>query len=330
MDLVAQYLKYIESLTGTTPTIKAMEPAVFGRLPLYLRGYYQLVLSSLFGHRLFLAIQNSDAESSTPSEYARHCDVLCEILNEEVALVLPGITFYGRQQLVRLGVPFVVPHRQAFLPPRMVDLREGFPRTPEKGTVRLAAAAQVVLLRDLLGKPIGTFSLRELAADLGYSAMTLSTVRSELEVLGLCATDQKGRSSHLVFQAKGRALWEKAEPHLRNPVRARHWVRRLHGNRKALKAGLTALAAATLVSDDPIPTFAMKAADFRAQLEKGNLVGCQGPEDATERIESWIYDPQLLSHGPAVDTLSLYLSLRNTHDERVAGAVKRLIEEMPW
>jgi DNA-binding MarR family transcriptional regulator len=194
----------------------------------------------------------------------------------------------------------------------------------------MAAPAQVVLLRHLLGKPTGELSLRELAAELGYSPMTLSTVRAELEELGLCATDQKGRSSHLVFPAKGRALWEKAELHLRSPVRTRHWVKDLQEKKKVLKAGLTALAAVSLVSDDSFPTFAMKAPDFRSQLEKGDLIVCQGLEDATEQIECWTYDPHLLSDGPEVDILSLYLSLRDTHDERVAGAIKHLLKEMPW
>ena len=59
-------------------------------------------------------------------------------------------------------------------------------------------------------------------------------------------------------------------------------------------------------------------------------MGCCGSEDARARVECWTYDPHLLSDGPAVDPLSLYLSLRGTHDERVEKALAGLLEDMPW
>ena len=330
MNLEAEYRKYVEDLTGTAPAVTAADDAMVGKLPLYLRSYYRLVRTRLFGRRLVLAVQNPDAETATPAEYARHHGAMRASLDGEVVLVLPRIAPYGRQQLVRQGVPFVVPHRQAFLPPTMVDLHERFPKPPPTRGGGMTAAAQVVLLRHLLGRAAEGVSLRELAADLGYSAMTLSNVRGELEALGLCAPAQRGRSTHLVFPLPKRALWERAEPHLRTPVNAWHWVRWGRTGKRSLSAGLTALAGSSLVSDDEVPTSAMKASDFRAQLEKGSLVGCPGPEDAEGRAECWTYDPRLLSDGPAVDGLSLYLSLRGTHDERVAKALKDLLESQPW
>jgi hypothetical protein len=245
-------------------------------------------------------------------------------------LVLPQISSYGRQQLVRLGIPFVVPHRQIFLPPLMVDLHERFPRTTRQPLSRFAAASQVVLLRHLLGRHVEAMSLRELAGELGYSAMTLSTVRIELESLGLCKSIQQGRSTHIEFLAPLRTLWERAEPHLRSPVKARHWVRFMHPDKQNLQAGLTALAASSMISDDERPTYAMRSAEYRAQLEKGGIAGCPGPENAQARVECWAYDPRLLSDGPAVDRLSLYLSLRGTHDERVEKALTALLEDSPW
>ena len=85
-----------------------------------------------------------------------------------------------------------------------------------------------------------------------------------------------------------------------------------------------------MISDDELPTYAMKTSDYRARLEKGLLVGCPGPEGAQARVECWSYDPRLLSDGPTVDGLSLYLSLRGTDDERVAKALKALPGGLPW
>jgi hypothetical protein len=127
-----------------------------------------------------------------------------------------------------------------------------------------------------------------------------------------------------------RKLWEQAESHLLNPVKARHWIRFIRKDGRNLHAGLTALAASSLISDDALPTCAMKSPDFRAQLESGDIIKCLGPEDAEARVECWAYDPHLLSNEPSVDRLSLYLSLRGTHDERIEKALTALLEGMPW
>jgi hypothetical protein len=330
VNLEAEYRRYIEEATGTAPLIEEVQSEISGRLPLYLRSYYRLAKTQLFGRQSLLAFQNPDTDTAAPSEYARHHNTLRASLDKEVVLVLRQVSSYGRQQLVRLGIPFVVPHRQAFLPPMMVDLHERFPRTTSQPVSRLAAAAQVVLLRHLLGRHVEGVSLRELAGELGYSAMTLSTVRIELESLGLCKSIQKGRSTHIEFPAPMRELWGLAESHLLSPVKARHWVRFIRKDERNLHAGLTALAAASMISDDELPTCAMKSSDYRAQLERGDIVMCHGPEDAQARVECWAYDPHLLSDGPTVDRLSLYLSLRGTHDERIEKALAALLEGMPW
>ena len=329
MNLEAECRRYIEEVTGTA-AVETGAGERAGKLPLYLRSYYRMAKTRLFGRRLLLAIQNPDADTATPTEYARHYGTLRATLGDEVALVLPQIASCSRRQLIRLGVPFVVPHRQVFLPPLLVDLRERFPQPRRPPADRLTAAAQEVLLRHLLGKPTEGISLRALAGELGYSAMTLSTVRGELETLKLCKPIRKGRSTHLVFMAPLRALWERAAPHLQNPVKARHWVRWVRTDPPSLQAGLTALASASMVADDELPTCAMKGSDYRARLTKGLLAGCPGPEEAQARVECWRYDPCLLADGPAVDRLSLYLSLRGTDDERVAKALKALLEDLPW
>ena len=320
VSLEAEYRRYIEGATGTAPAFEAVAGERFGKLPLYLRGYYRIAKTRLFGHPRLLAFQTSDADTATPTEYARHHGTLRATLGDEVVLVLPRIASYGRQQLVRMGVPFVVPHRQIFLPTLLVGSLDG----------GLTAAAQVVLLCHLLRKSVEGVSLRDLARELGYSAMTLSTVRSELEFLKLCKPIRKGRSTHLVFSTSGHALWERAEPHLRNPVKVRHWVREMRADESILQAGLTALAASSMISDNELPTYAMKISDYRARLGKGILDDCFGPEGAQACVECWNYDPRLLSDGPTVDRLSLYLSLHGTDDERVAKALKTLVEDPSW
>ena len=53
-------------------------------------------------------------------------------------------------------------------------------------------------------------------------------------------------------------------------------------------------------------------------------------DDARFEIETWSYDPGVLATGETVDPLSLYLTVRNHADERVAQAADQLLEQFQW
>jgi len=331
VDTKHKLLRHLQVVTGREESILPDPPVRKAALPLYLRSYYDVREITLLGRKVAVAFQTEDTDPATPAEYAKHHEALRESLGEEVALVLPIMSAATRQRLVQFGVPFIVPGRQMFLPSLLIDLQERFPRFPRRSTGKLTAAAQVVLLRHLLRGPVERLPLRELAAAFGYSAMTLSNVRDELEAAGLCATVQEGRSTFLVFEESRHDLWEQALPRLRSPVKQQHWVRWGHAVPDwTLQSGLTALSAASMVADDDLPTFAAAEPLYRRQLEAGKLHGCDGPEDAQARVECWRYDPAVLSKGPAVDVLSLYLSLREMDDDRVAKALDVLMRSLLW
>jgi DNA-binding MarR family transcriptional regulator len=246
-----------------------------------------------------------------------------------VVLVLRHLTSYLRQQLMRRAVPFVAPGSQVFLPTAWVDLRERFARDRETKRATLSAAAQVVVLYHLLKAPVEGQSLRELAPKLGYSAMTLSKVADELASVELCRAETKSRSRMLCLTGARRELWERARPFLRSPVRARHWVVWNEPPPEARAAGLTALAARSMIADDRLPVFALNERDYRRLLESGRIRGCPGPDEAAAQVECWAYNPVLLGDEKAVDALSLVLSLADSPDERVQKALRE-VEATVW
>jgi hypothetical protein len=69
---------------------------------------------------------------------------------------------------------------------------------------------------------------------------------------------------------------------------------------------------------------------FQDFLERGVCTGCHDAEHATARIEVWSYPPERLGDHEMVDPLSLYLSLRNSQDERVQQQLEQLIAEVKW
>ncbi|MDD5675045.1 MAG: hypothetical protein PHC61_12825 [Chitinivibrionales bacterium] len=54
------------------------------------------------------------------------------------------------------------------------------------------------------------------------------------------------------------------------------------------------------------------------------------PEDGGASLQIWRYDPALLTNGESVDKLSLYLSLSQDPDERIAKAGEQLIKGITW
>jgi hypothetical protein len=85
----------------------------------------------------------------------------------------------------------------------------------------------------------------------------------------------------------------------------------------------------SMLAEDPIATYAMRDRVLIAALKNGQLLGCNGREEADARMESWKYDPWALAEDGVVDRCSLYLSLRESGDERVRKEIRFLIEGLP-
>ena len=95
-------------------------------------------------------------------------------------------------------------------------------------------------------------------------------------------------------------------------------------------AGLTALASYTSIAEPGTPVIAVSAPTWRAIRHKLAHEPSGGREEATIEVEAWIYAPAAVRDGPSVDPLSLFLSLRDTTDERVEAALAELIAGMKW
>jgi DNA-binding MarR family transcriptional regulator len=327
IPLPQRLLDHLATLSGERPDLVTEKAA---GLPLFLRERYQIRSAHLFGRKFLLALEKEENEAGSPGEYENHAATLRTHLGETVVLVLPQLPSYVRNRMVRLGVPFIVPGSQVFLPMAMIDLRERFSQPkPAKGK-HLTPAAQCLVLYHLQRHSLESLPLGVIAEKIGYSPIMLTKVKDELEVADLCATSRQGRSITLAFKVHGRDLWDRARPLLSSPVKRVHWLDWDHPGYPALAAGLTALSQLTDISEDRLPAYALFSKTFQANLERGLYHGCPGPEDANICLESWSYNPLLLGNNTRVDPLSLYLSLRDSPDERVQQQLETLIAGIPW
>lgn len=320
---------YLDEVLGEAPALSPAAPDKVGGIPIYLLSLYELFEVKLFGRGLVFAVAVDREDPATPAEYAGQVNLLQTAVHTPVVLVLPDIRPFERLRLVKLGVPFVVPGRQLFLPHLMIDLREHFPRGNPRPRGSLSAAAQASVIYHLQRHPLTGLPLREVAHRLGYCAMTMSKVARELSVAGLCGFGGTGRVRTLAFAAAGKALWEQALPLLRSPVRTRQ-ATRWQLPQASIRAGISALAACSDLNDDPIPTYAMRDGAFAQLRGHGALTVAEARDEADAMIELWNYAPELLAADERVDPLSLFLSLQGTPDERVDGALRDLLGAVQW
>ena len=92
----------------------------------------------------------------------------------------------------------------------------------------------------------------------------------------------------------------------------------------AVAAGIEALAERTMLAPDNEPTYAVKRGDGR--IDEAKDTKYSGPT-----VEIWRYDPLIFSEdGRRVDSLSLWLSLRDETDPRVRKEMDSMMEALKW
>ena len=320
-------VKYIELVTGVRPRLEPTPPAA--ALPLFIRQQFDFAQAQLFGRRVVLAIEKTAPEELSATEYARNAALLRQGLAEDVILVMAKLPSYVRKRLVQRGVPFIVPGAQMFLPMMMVDLRERFSTALSRVPDTLAPVSQLVVIYQILREPHAPIPLAQLGERLAYSPQAMSFAQDELQDTGLCEVRRTGRMVFLEFGLRGKALWEKAEPLMKSPVRKAQWVRWGQPRARAVAAGITALSGMSMLAEDPIATYAMRDRELVAAFERGQMFECNGREEADARMESWKYDPWVLAENGVADPCSLYLSLRLSGDERVQKEIRSLIDRLP-
>jgi hypothetical protein len=326
--LQAELVEYLVKIAGDRPWLEPVERERMSKLPIFLREKYRLLQADLFGRKAFLAIQNEASSEPSPTEYAQDAKTLRQQLSTDVVLVMANIPSYIRNRLVQRQVPFIVPGTQMFLPMLMIDLREQYPTRGRRSKDLLSPVAQVVVIYHLVRGPLTDLPLGQIAQQLHYSAMAISKAQEELQQTGICQVERSGKALFLRFTGSRADVWRNAERSLSTPIKRMQWIRWGHGSsQNALKAGLTALSAYTMLADESIPTYAMRDRHIVEALRQGELVRCQSREDAEARMESWTYDPALLSNDDhTADPCSLYLSLRNSADERVQKELGTLMD----
>lgn len=232
-----------------------------------------------------------------------------------------------RERLIRRKIPFIVPGKFLFAPmlgcvgeTPMFEGQWNNALTP----VRLSPWAETILIKRLLDDSLEKTSGIELAKLFDVTPMTISRALKELEGAELCYLVRSGTEKKIHFGTKD-ILWAKASKLLISPVVAT--VALSEFPPKSPLSGDPALEHYTMLVGIPPPSYAISKSEF-LELKKNGKVAFPKPGEEKIRLELWRRDPRALAAGDYVDAISLYLTVKDSNDERVRSEARKMMNDL--
>jgi DNA-binding MarR family transcriptional regulator len=297
-------------------------------LPVFIQAMYDCYDVQIFNECCLLLVNRGDA-AVTPANIRKHVELAGRNWHGLVVYVGSALASYDRRRLIQYKVPFLVPGNQLYLPDVGIDLREHF-RGIRSEVKPFSPATQVVVLRAIIDRDYGPLSSTQLSHKLGYTPMTIKRAIDEIEAANLGVVSMMGRDRTVEFEPRDYQLWEGALAYLRNPVQRRVVAVMPSGMAPGLESGLTALSRYSMIAAPPMPTVAVSAEDWKDVKANPDVRILDHEDEDASEVEIWRYDPRLLSVGRTVDRLSLFLSLRESRDERIEAASEEMMEGVQW
>lgn len=323
LDKLKRYL--LDTLDLTVSAVKWNEA---GQLPLFLRDMYSFYLISML-NRSYLLMITKEKKDQRPSIVLKHLIQLQEKSGYDVIYMKESVSAYNRKRLIEHKVPFIVPGNQMYLPMLGIDLREHF-RKQHSEILTFSPSTQAFVLYAIYHMEQEMFTPKEMTKYLGYSAMTMTRVFDELQQAGIGDHTVKGRERYVHFRERGKALWDKVLQFMKSPVKKQLHVLAPYDKEPGIHSGEDALARYTMLSEPENKVYALSGSKWTNYRKNIKLTGVDMPEADSIQIEVWSYDPALFAVNMTADRLSLFLSLRDTIDERVEAALNEMMEGMQW
>ncbi len=331
--------KYLLQVLGAQIQPKPTGKNLLAGLPMYIGETYEFYDITLFSNRELLIAAPKHEEGFTVSQTEKNLNVLKNKLGKTVVLLLPKITSFNRKRLIDKGINFIVPGNQLYLPDLLMNLRETFfnPNT-KRQTETLLPSAQFLLIYHIIHRnnkwKLEAHSFKELAEKTGYSPMAITKAVDNLKYHELIAVTGD-KEKQIKFALNRVELWQDAEKRklLISPVIKKVYVDEMP-NANLLPSNASALPEYSNMNPSRQAYLAIEKSLFYS-LQKNNALIEANEYEGKYCLEVWKYNPKALvgeldNDAAAVDPLSLYLSLKNSQDERTEMALEQLIDKYIW
>ena len=254
-----------------------------------------------------------------------------------VAFAFDTLSDFQRKNLIEEGIPFVSASSVFYLPFLGIAYRRrkytAASKPMKKGEIlpKLTASAQAFFLFMLYQVKESRISKAEAARQTGLTPMSVSRYCRELLDRGLISESREGNASLITCVKTGRALFDMALPYLDNPVKRESYHMpspELLG--KFPVAGESALSQISMLAPPDKKIVACGPRVEQAE-EKGLLKEeCGFAKYLNAKLQVWKYDPAPFVKDNRLDSVSLYLSLKDSFDERVQACLKEMLEKEQW
>lgn len=339
MDRIKQTQQYIHEILKIQTNVTPVAKNFLDKLPLFIHETYRLYKTQFFNTEILLAeLKNEEEFSILQTE--KHINLIKNILHVKVAIVLRDVPAYNRKRLIEKSINFIVPGKQLFLPELLMDLRESYPNfQTKKRNDRLLPSAQFLLIYQIIHKngkwKLEEHTFKEIAKKLDYTPMAISNAVHNLKNHELVEiTGEKEKHIHFVYERK--ELWNIAAKQnlLINPISKTVFVDEKPKEQFLLFANASALPEYTNLNPDKQEYYAIEKSVFYG-LQNNNTLTNVNEYEGRFALEVWKYNPltlvgELNNDLPVVDPLSLYLSLKESKNERVEMALEQIIEKYTW
>ncbi|MFA5296692.1 MAG: helix-turn-helix domain-containing protein [Lutibacter sp.] len=332
-------INYINETLGKNVIESPIQNKDLGNLPMYISQAYKLYDVVIFDKDIVLvALKNEDDLSILQAD--KHLQLLRNTLNKIVVLVLDNLPSYNRKRLIEKGINFIVPGKQLFLPELLINLKESYTQPKaKKESKTLMPSAQCLLLYHIIHRDsewnMEAHSFKEIAQKLDYTPMAITNAVEDLKQMELIEV-QGEKEKFIKFNLERSKLWHVAQEQnlLASPVLKTVYVDALPNNVFMLKANASALSEYTNLNPSKQQYYAIEKSTFYFLQKNNGLVNANDSE-GKYAIEVWKYNPVILAEElrneqAVVDPLSLYLSLEDSHDERVEMGLEQIIEKYIW
>jgi len=332
-------IQYIFETLGAEILVNPLLRSKIGKLPLFLSETYNLSEAKILDHT-FIIVERRNPDELSILQTEKHFKIIKDTFDTKVVLLANNLASYNRKRLIEKGINFIVPGKQLFLPDLLIDLRETLSPRRETGKKQtLLPSAQLLVLYRILNKEnilrIENIPFKQLAEIFHYTPMVITNAADNLRLHEICTTEGSKERS-IRFNLDIPEMWNDLVKRnlLINPVLKRVFVDEKPENLFLLHSNTSALPEYSDMNPSRQEFFAIDRKAFY-DLQKNNRLSNANKSEGNYCLEVWKYDPLnliggILNEKIAVDPLSLFLCLKNDHDERIQDALEQIIKKYIW
>ena len=319
-DYITLTQQYIESTFGLKVDILPLIKEKLDLLPISISGNYRFLTTNILEREVIL-LYSIDSTAYTPGQLQKQKELVEKKIHHPVIFIFDKMVSYNVQRLVKQRVNFIIPQKQMFIPDLLIDLKP-HKDIPDNTNEHIPGIAQCIILFHLQINSLEGKSAYEIADLFNVSYANVNRAVRWLKENAVITLVGK-KTKHITFSNEKRQLWETVLPLLENPIE-RIVYTDMSVNDNFLISGVNALSEYSMINRENRENYALSKEDFcKLQLQTDRQYG-------VHRIEIWRYNPNFLSMNGIVDKLSLYLSLKDTEDERIEIELENMINNITW